>query len=276
MNIPFLRRSGPIFGSATRPRFGGLDLHCRLLPFSDDGPFSATDSLKLVQDVYELGFSNLVLTPHVMQGFYDLHPAQIRFATQSLGAEARPNLPGLRLQPAADYYTDKGLLKKLIGNEELLAFTGNDLSRPGQKNPAVGWPDQHNHGMPADTARANVPRPYVLLQTALLAPTADWSEVLRQLRERGYQPVLAQAERYVFLQQTPERAAQLYQTGVRFQLDIASLTGTNGAAALRMAYYLVINRLVSFIGFYPAFGRFMPLLRQAVATESFQQIAAWQ
>ncbi len=258
MYIPFLSRPKPLSGSGPRTRFGGLELHCRLLPFLGDSPFSSDESLKLLQGTYELGFSQLLLTPHVMQGYYDPNPAQIRYAAQKLGAEARPELPRLRLQTAANYYTDKGLMKKLAEGEEILSFVGDDLTLPTTR--PVG----------ADRLR------YVLLETSLLTLSPDWNEVVRQLHERGCNPVLAQAERYVFMQQTPERALHLYETGVRFQVDIASLTGANGAAALRMAYYLVKNKLVSFVSFYPAFDRFMLLLRQAVASDLFQETVSRQ
>ncbi len=254
MHISFLNRPRLLFGTTARPRFSSLELHCRLLPFLGDSPFSFADSLKLVEGIYDLGFSRLLLTPHVMKGYYDLYPAQIRQATQKLGTEAKPEFPGLRLKAAANYYTDEGLLKKLAEGEELLSFMGDDLSQTvGQ---TTGYPVRSS----------------VLLETSLLAPSPDWSEVVRQIHERGCHPVLAQAERYVFLQQMPERANHLYEVGIRFQLDIASLTGVHGVAALRMAYYLVKNRLVSFIGFYPPVDRFLPLLRQAVATELFQEI----
>jgi protein-tyrosine phosphatase len=273
MFFPLLHRHSPAVSPPVRPRFAGLELHCRLLPMLGDGPYSYTESVGLLQTAYELGFSNILLTPPVMQGYYDLRPAQIRQATQKLCTEARIEQPGLSLRVGASYYTDNGLLTTLADGAELLSFRGDDLSMPATAPVEVNPPTRQRSGL-GWSAQERPGPVYVLLETSLLTPSDNWDEIVRQIQARHQNPVLARAERYVFLQQVPERADQLHRAGIRFQLDISSLTGTNGVPAMRLARHLVANRLVSFIGFYPALDRFGGVLRQAVATNLFQELTA--
>jgi protein-tyrosine phosphatase len=265
MNFSFLQRRPQLAPHSAPAALAGLELHCRLLPNLGDSPATTEESLEWVAAFFGAGFRRLLLTPHVMRTFYEFQPAHIRAATEALCEQAHLHHPGLRLNPAATYYTDEGLLTNLRDSTDILTFTGS-VARPENGKPK----DEH-------TQKGRLLRPetgsFVLIETAWLSPSEQWSEVLRRLRQRYCTPALARAERYIFLQQMPERANYLHQAGVRFQLDLVSLTGANGPAAQKLAHYLLNNGLVSFVGFYPAPDRFADLLRQVLANGAFRQLA---
>ena len=48
----------------------GFDFHSHLLPGLDDGAQTIEDSLSLIRQLQELGFSRIVTTPHIYQELY--------------------------------------------------------------------------------------------------------------------------------------------------------------------------------------------------------------
>ncbi|WP_262920679.1 CpsB/CapC family capsule biosynthesis tyrosine phosphatase [Hymenobacter sp. 5516J-16] len=56
----------------------GADMHSHLLPGLDDGAETLEQSLVLLQQLQDLGYRKLVMTPHIMGDFYRNTPAGIR------------------------------------------------------------------------------------------------------------------------------------------------------------------------------------------------------
>src|SRR5690606_38494074 len=65
---------------------------------------------------------------------------------------------------------------------------------------------------------------------------------------RGYRPVLAHPERYLYLQDNLERIEDLANRGVLFQLNLGSLAGFYSRAVQVMAGRLIDRKLVHFLG----------------------------
>ena len=50
---------------------GFVDIHSHILPGIDDGAKDIDESLKLISEMKELGFSKIITTPHTYKGLYD-------------------------------------------------------------------------------------------------------------------------------------------------------------------------------------------------------------
>ena len=55
-----------------------VDVHSHLLPALDEGPKILEESLELILELQNLGFQKLILTPHIMAGFYPNSPNKIQ------------------------------------------------------------------------------------------------------------------------------------------------------------------------------------------------------
>ena len=73
-------------------------------------------------------------------------------------------------------------------------------------------------------------------------------EVFFQLSSKGYKPVLAHPERYVFLYENMDILESILSTGVYLQININSLTGYYSKAAKKFAEYLIDKGSVHFLG----------------------------
>ena len=50
---------------------GFVDIHSHILPGIDDGAKDIEESLSLISQMKEMGFSKIIGTPHTYQGLYD-------------------------------------------------------------------------------------------------------------------------------------------------------------------------------------------------------------
>lgn len=86
----------------------------------------------------------------------------------------------------------------------------------------------------------------ILVETSTIAEPYDLQGMLRGIMAAGYRPLLAHPERYRFLGE--KDFDRMYEMGVRFQLNLGSVTGYYGESALKKAEYILEK------GWYTAFG----------------------
>jgi protein-tyrosine phosphatase len=194
------------------------DMHSHLLPGLDDGAETVEHSLDLLRELRTLGFTKLVMTPHIMGDFYKNTPESVRAALATLRAAAtEAGLADVALECAAEYYLDEWLGRKLADGTELLTFGG-----------------EHR---------------YLLIETSYLNEPLNLSGTIFDLQAAGYKVVLAHPERYVYFYNRFAEIEKLRQDyGVLLQLNLNSLAGYYSPAARHVAEKLIDGGLVDFVG----------------------------
>ncbi|TXB68914.1 tyrosine-protein phosphatase [Phaeodactylibacter luteus] len=203
------------FFKKTRPlgsyRFLGTDFHSHLLPGIDDGAKDMADSLRLIRRLADMGFTRLITTPHIMADLYPNTPEAIlakRDEVRKAMQEAGISLP---LDAAAEYLMDEGF--------EALLETGNLLALPGNR---------------------------VLVEMSFISEPPKLDAYLFRLQTKGYRPVLAHPERYLFLRERMSRYQELRERGCEFQLNLLSLTGYYGKPTRENALALLKAGLIDY------------------------------
>lgn len=87
---------------------------------------------------------------------------------------------------------------------------------------------------------------HLLVETSYFNPPYGLNNILLRIKSKGYVPVLAYPERYVYMEQ--EDYEQLKRLNVAFQLNLPSLVGAYGADAKRKAKWLLENMYYQFMG----------------------------
>jgi protein-tyrosine phosphatase len=202
------------------PPLAGLvtDMHSHLLPGLDDGAETVAHSLDLLRELRALGFTKLVMTPHIMGDFYKNTPEGVRAALATLrAAAAEAGLTDVTLECAAEYYLDEWLGRKLADGTELLTFGGEQR--------------------------------YLLIETSYLNEPLNLTGTIFDLQAAGYRVVLAHPERYVYFYGRFGEIEKLRQDyGVLMQLNLNSLAGYYSPAARHVAEKLIDGGLVDFVG----------------------------
>jgi tyrosine-protein phosphatase YwqE len=88
----------------------------------------------------------------------------------------------------------------------------------------------------------------VLIEMSYLNPTVDLKNILFQLQIKGYTPILAHPERYLYYHNSKQDYFRLKELGCLFQLNLLSTVGYYGKPVADAADYLLSNNLIDFVG----------------------------
>lgn len=185
-------------------------MHSHLLPGIDDGSPDTGTSLALLKGLQELGYSRLVTTPHILWDLYKNDARTIQLAFQQLEAANAP----LPLRAAAEYLLDDHF-------DELLQ---NDI--------------------PLLTLKDN----WVLIEFSFVSAPLDVKEKIFNMQIKGYRPVLAHPERYLYFAAGRKGYEELRDMGCLFQLNLLSLAGYYGRQEMELAHHLIKKQYVDLLG----------------------------
>jgi protein-tyrosine phosphatase len=195
---------------------GIADIHNHILPGIDDGAKNTEESISLLKMFKEIGIEKFICTPHIMNDFYPNTKETISKANDLLNIEIKsyPELKDIQIGTAAEYMMDQVFLD-LLENEELLLLKDK----------------------------------MVLVEMSYFQAPINLNEILFKLRTKGYKPVLAHPERYSFFHTKDlSKYQDLKNRGCLFQLNSLSLTPHYGQHVQKIAYKLLQNNMIDFLG----------------------------
>ena len=192
-----------------------VDIHNHILPGIDDGASTVEDSILLIKKFQDLGVTEFIATPHVMNDYYPNSPETVNTALEKLKKSlAVEGLDHIKLKGAAEYMMDQAFIE-LVERERLLCLKEN----------------------------------IVLVEMSYFQAPININEILFQLQTRQYRPLLAHPERYAYLHSKDlQKYEDLKRRGCSFQLNILSILGHYGSHIQEAALSLLDHDLIDFIG----------------------------
>ena len=188
---------------------GFTDWHCHLLPGVDDGVKTMEESLQILSLYEQLGVSDVWCTPHIMEDIPNTS-ASLKNRFDQLQSVYIGNIC---LHLGAEYMLDNLFLERLYADDLL----------------PIGDDECH-----------------LLVETSYFSPPIDLYHTLSQIQARGYYPILAHPERYVYM--TDSDYNELKKIGVKLQLNLPSLAGMYGKEAKSKAEKLIKKGFYDFRG----------------------------
>ena len=189
-----------------------VDIHCHLLPALDDGAADMDISLKMLENYRELGYKKVICTPHIMEDHFQLNAEKVGAALLQLQGTAKAEGFDIRLEAAGEHMTD-GQFEHLLKSKQLLPLYNN----------------------------------MVLIETGFLAAPLNLKELLFEMTNAGYTPVLAHPERYGYMNAV-KQYQRLKDRGCILQLNALSITGYYGKSVQQKAEELLSKGLIDVIG----------------------------
>ena len=183
----------------------GTDMHSHLLPGIDDGSPDLETSLHLIRGMNALGYTKLITTPHIMWDMYQNTRDGILQKLDVVRAAVEKEKLGVEIHAAAEYFMDDHFTGLMKADEPLLTIGGN----------------------------------MVLVEFSLAHRPMSLKDILFDMQLKGYQPVIAHPERYVYLENAKDFYDDLRDIGCLFQLNLLSLSGYYGRSAADLANYLI-------------------------------------
>lgn len=190
-----------------------IDIHSHLLPGIDDGADTIEDSLRLINGLKEIGFSEFITTPHVIKNVWDNSRTKIEETLHSTCSTLISNEITNSFKAAAEYMLDESF-RTLFEEGNLLTLKEN----------------------------------YVLVEMSYLNPPLNLYDIIFNLQVSGYKPVLAHPERYNFFHSNVNEYKKLKKVGCLFQMNLLSSVGYYGPDVAGTADYLLKNKMIDFVG----------------------------
>jgi tyrosine-protein phosphatase YwqE len=215
--------------------FLGVDMHSHLIPSIDDGAASMTDSLSLIKELKEIGFSKIITTPHIKHDHYKNNPEIILNGLEALRKELKANDIDMSVSAAAEYYVDDVFMGMLEANE-LLTLKDKE----------------------------------VLIEFSFMFEPVNLLNTLFTIQTRGYRPVIAHPERYVYYHQKPEFYSELKDRGCLLQLNTLSIFGYYGRREQQIAEELLENSLYDYCGTDIHHERHLEMIKQSGGSKAYQ------
>lgn len=189
------------------------DIHSHLLPGIDDGATDSDHSITLITELKNLGFSNFITTPHVMEHVWENTKEKIESTLLTTQKSLTTNGINNSFKAAAEYMLDEKF-RKLFQEEQLLTLKDN----------------------------------YVLVEMSYLSAPLQLYNIIFDLQVAGYKPILAHPERYNFYHSNTKEYTKLKHAGCLFQMNLLSAVGYYGPMVAKTADYLLKNNLINFVG----------------------------
>lgn len=191
-----------------------VDIHCHILPEVDDGAEDLSEALEMARMAADCGVTDLVTTSHFRGVEEEMEALEVLNRQFRLleGAIRREGIP-LHLYPGAEILC--------------LGETGQ-LARE-KRLPTIGQTD------------------YVLCEFFFDAPYGYMDEILAEIAEAGYRPVIAHPERYHAICQEPRRAERWFRKGYVIQMNKGSILGAFGGRVQETARWMLDRGVVHMI-----------------------------
>lgn len=191
-----------------------VDIHSHLLPGLDDGVQSYEESEDIILHFQQLGYRKLVTSPHVMSDTYKNTADRILARLDKLRIYLKNQEIDMEIDAAAEYYLDEQVFRMVETNQKMLTFGKN----------------------------------FLLFETNFLNEPINLKEFIFLATTRGFKPVLAHPERYLYLQDNLDKAQDLLDRGVLFQINISSITGFYSKIVQTTANKLIDRGWVHLLG----------------------------
>jgi len=202
-----------IFKKKTLTNPLAVDIHSHLIPTIDDGSKSIDNSIELILALKELGYKKLITTPHTSDMFPNTTEIILN-GYHRLIEELNKREIDITIEVASEYYADE-YFEKLLDARDILSF--------GDKN-------------------------YLLFELSYFTPPHDLEDLVYEIKRKGYTPILAHPERYLYLHDSLDKYRDIKDMGLLFQLNINSISGFYNKDIQRVAEWLISNSMVDFLG----------------------------
>ena len=191
------------------------DIHSHILFDVDDGSRNVEESIELLKKMKEIGFDNVILTPHYIQG------SEYNCENKEKKVKFKKIKSGLEKQGID--------INIYLGNEIFI----NDSIYELIKNNII-------HTL-------NNTR-YVLVELPFHNQIMNLEDIIYELKIKGLIPIIAHPERYSYFQKNYKEVDRLKEEGFLFQGNYASILGYYGKESQKLLKYMLKKQYIDYLG----------------------------
>ncbi len=224
-----------------------IDFHSHIIPNIDDGSTSMKDTINMINEARQAGFTEIISTSHYIQKYYDLDCFEREKMLDIIKKKvSEKNEVNIKLYLGSEIYFTPEIIE-LIKNKK--ASTINNTR-------------------------------YLLFELPMNTKPLFVKEMVYELMQNGYIPIIAHPERYTYVQENIQYIEELAGMGALFQSNYGSIIGMYGNSAKKTLKKLLKNNLISFLGsdvhktgqIYPKIPKALKKLRKILSAEELEKL----
>src|SRR5665647_359640 len=190
-----------------------IDIHSHLLPNVDDGAVDMDMAMEMLRIGVEEGTTNMVLTPHYIQGYYENTKESLLKGVQTIQVLANQAGMKIELYCGNEIHIDDNLIK-LIEQGKVL---------------------------PLNNSR------YLLIEFSMFEIPYYADEILYRIMLKGFVPIIAHPERNMLISKDINIVKRLVERGVLMQVNGDSINGSYGKTVAKSAFEIIKKGLANFV-----------------------------
>ena len=190
-----------------------IDVHCHILPDVDDGSECMQESINMAMIAKEQGIDKIIATPHYHPEFKYLRGEELNKACEEFKKELKENNIDIDIYLGNEIYFTYDLIEKI---SELDFYCLNKSK-------------------------------YILIEFPPTNFPLNLCNIVYELKQKGFIPVLAHVERYIKIHDDPEIIYDCIKTGAIIQINSSSLIGKQGKEIQRFCNLLIERNMVHLV-----------------------------
>lgn len=221
-----------------------IDFHSHILPNIDDGSTSIGETINLIEEASKVGFTGIISTSHYIQGYYEF-----------------------------DCYERNQLLdivQNKMQSDNLELYLGSEIYFSSEIIDLI----KDKKASTINNTR------YLLFELPMNTKPLFVKELVYELIQNGYRPIIAHPERYSYVQDEINYVRELANLGTLFQANYGSVLGMYGNDAKKTLKKLLKDDLISFLGsdvhrtgqIYPKIPKALKKLNKIVSAEKLEKL----
>lgn len=191
------------------------DIHSHILFDVDDGSNSIEESIELLKKLKDIGFNNIILTPHYIKDTeYSSENEEKKQKFEQLKLALKENNININIYLGNEIFINKEI-DKLIKEEKISTLNNTK---------------------------------YILIELPFHNEIVNLEDIIHELKIKGYIPIIAHPERYTYLQKDHKEVDKLKEEGFLFQANYASILGYYGKESQKLLKYMLKKQYIDFFG----------------------------
>ncbi|WP_455952907.1 tyrosine-protein phosphatase [Blautia sp.] len=189
-----------------------VDIHSHILPFLDDGAETMEEAVNMAYIAAKNGINHIVASSH--GNYYPYTIEEYRESFKQLQKLLSEKKIPVKLYPGMEIFMDECAIS-LIEQKKVLSVNETN---------------------------------YLLIEFPFEEKTEKVCKYIANLQMKKYNVILAHPERYIFMQNDPELAYYLEETGCILQVNRGSILGEFGRNSRRLALQMLNDGIIKVIG----------------------------
>ncbi|MBQ7140967.1 MAG: phosphoesterase [Bacilli bacterium] len=191
------------------------DIHSHILFDVDDGSSNIEESIELLKKLKSIGFKNVILTPHYIEGsdYCSLNQEKLE-KIEILKSEIKKNNIDINIYLGNEIFINDNIIKSI---------------KDGKIYPLNNTK-------------------YLLIELPFYNQILNLDDILFEITHAGYIPVIAHPERYSYFQENYKLIDSLRENGVLFQANYSSILGHYGKQAKKLLKYMLKQKYIDYLG----------------------------